>query len=166
MAHTSGFSGATHAILRVGAGLLFMMHGAQKLLGWFGGVGGDGGTVPLATQIGLAGILELGGGALIVLGLLTRPVALLLAIEMLVAYFQVHLPKSIWPIENQGELALLYFLVFVFLVGNRAGPMSVDAALRRGKRGAAGEIKLTREYRVPEERPALRPRPREREAGD
>jgi putative oxidoreductase len=155
--------GTTHALLRAGAGLLFMMHGAQKLLGWFGGVGGEGGTAQIMSQMGLAGILELGGGALIVLGMLTRPIALLLAVEMLVAYFQVHLPRGIWPIQNQGELALLYFLIFVFFLGNGAGRFSVDSAVGRGRRGAAGEIKVTREYRPASTERDLRPRERERE---
>ena len=67
----------THAILRIGVGLLFMGHGAQKLFGWFGGFGGrPGATAELMTQMGLAGVLEFFGGLLIVLGLLTRPVAL------------------------------------------------------------------------------------------
>ena len=84
----------THAALRIGAGLLFMQHGVQKLFGFFGGVGPHGETVQLMSQLGLAGVLETFGGLLIVLGLLTRPVAMLLAIEMLVAYFQVHAPQG------------------------------------------------------------------------
>ncbi len=121
---------ATHAILRIGAGLLFMEHGFQKLFGLFGGIGGA--PVPLVSQLGLAGVLETFGGLLLVLGLVTRPVALVLAVEMLVAYFQVHFPKAAWPIENQGELPLLNLLVFLFLAGNGAGPASLDARRRRG----------------------------------
>jgi putative oxidoreductase len=106
-----------------------MQHGAQKLFGLFGGVDGAGATVPLLSQFGLAGVLEFFGGALIVLGLLTRPVALLLLLEMIVAYVQVHVPQGGLPIENGGELALLYALGFAFLAGNGPGPWSFDRRL-------------------------------------
>jgi putative oxidoreductase len=121
--------GATHAILRIGAGLLFFLHGAPKLFGWFGGVGPDGGTAELFSLFGLAGVLEVFGGLLIVAGLLTRPVAILLAIEMLIAYFYAHAPQGPIPYSNGGELALLYMFVWIFLAGNGAGPASVDARL-------------------------------------
>jgi putative oxidoreductase len=85
------------------------------------------------TKMGLAGVLEFGGGLLIVLGLFTRPVAFLLAGEMLVAYVQAHIPQGPWPIMNGGELALLFMLVFAFLFGSGAGPLSVDSAI--GRRG-------------------------------
>ena len=83
--------------------------------------------MPLISQMGLAGVLETFGGLLLVLGLLTRPVALLLAVEMLVAFFQVHLPQGGAPIQNHGELPLLYMLIFLFFVGHGAGPASLDA---------------------------------------
>jgi putative oxidoreductase len=121
----------THAALRIGAGLLFMQHGLQKLFGMFGGVGPNGASVPLVSQFGLAGILETFGGLLIVLGLLTRPVALLVALEMLVAYFQFHFPQGGMPIENRGELPLLFMLVWLFFAGNGAGPFSLDARRSR-----------------------------------
>lgn len=116
----------THTLLRVGAGLLFMQHGLQKLLGWFGGIGGSGGTVTLMSQMGLAGVLETFGGLLLVLGLFTRPVALLLAGEMLVAFLQAHLPRGGVPLQNGGELPLLFMLVFLFLLGHGAGRASLD----------------------------------------
>ena len=122
----------THVLLRIGAGLLYMEHGLQKLFGWFGGMGGTpGATVPLISQMGLAGVLETFGGLLLVLGLLTRPVAFVLAGEMLVAFFQVHLPQGGAPIQNHGELPLLYMLVFLFFVGHGAGPASLDARSQR-----------------------------------
>jgi putative oxidoreductase len=127
---------ATHALLRIGAGLLFMQHGAQKLFGLLGGfMGTPGATAPLMSQMGLAGVLEFFGGLLIVLGLFTRPVAFLLAGEMLVAFLQAHLPQGGFPIQNGGEVPLLYALVWAFLMGNGAGPWSVDARLNRGGRG-------------------------------
>jgi putative oxidoreductase len=123
----------THAFLRIGAALLYMEHGLQKLFGMFGGVGpAPGGTVTLWSQMGLAGVLETFGGLLLLLGLFTRPVAFLLAVEMLVAFFQVHLPKGGVPLENGGEVPLLYMLVFLFLLGNGAGPASVDDRRRAG----------------------------------
>jgi len=121
----------THATLRIGAGLLYLEHGLQKLFGLFGGVGPNGETVQLMSQMGLVGVLETFGALLIVLGLLTRPVAALLALEMLVAFFQAHFPRGGFPIENGGELALLYMLVWLFLAGNGAGMFSLDA--RRGR---------------------------------
>jgi putative oxidoreductase len=122
----------THALLRIGAALLYMEHGVQKLFGMFGGVGPTpGATVTLWSQMGLAGVLETFGGLLLLLGLFTRPVAFLLAVEMLVAFFQVHLPKGGVPLENGGEVPLLYMLAFLFLLGNGAGPASLDQR-RRG----------------------------------
>jgi putative oxidoreductase len=123
-------AGATHAILRIGAGLLFFLHGAPKLFGWFGGVGPGGGTAELFSLFGLAGVLEVFGGLLIVAGLLTRPVAILLAIEMIVAYFMAHAPQGMVPYSNGGELALLYMFAWIFLAGNGAGPASVDARIK------------------------------------
>jgi putative oxidoreductase len=132
-AETGRLAPAAHALLRIGAGILYMEHGLQKLFGMFGGVGGSpGATAPLFSQMGLAGVLELGGGLLIVLGLFTRPVALVLMLEMLGAYFIAHLPRGGWPIENGGELALLYALVWAYLATHGAGPYSVDE--RRARR--------------------------------
>jgi putative oxidoreductase len=117
------------SIMRIGVGLLFMQHGAQKLFGWLGGVDGQGGTVELMTQFGLAGVLEFFGGALIVVGLLTRLTAFLLSGQMLVAYLQAHMPQGGLPIQNGGELALLYSAVYLYLVAAGPGKWSVDAAL-------------------------------------
>jgi putative oxidoreductase len=123
----SRWAPALHALLRIGAGLLFMEHGLQKLFGLFGGMGPTGGTAPLFSLMGLAGVLESGGGLLLVLGLLTRPVAVVLLLEMLYALATVHLPKGGAPMQNGGELALLYGLIFAFLAGNGAGPASLDS---------------------------------------
>jgi putative oxidoreductase len=111
-----------HALLRIGTGLLFMAHGLQKLFGWFG----DQPPVGLLSLLGVASVLETFGGLLIVLGFATQPVALLLAGEMVVAYAIGHLPRGFWPIRNQGELALLYALIFAFLATHGAGPLSLD----------------------------------------
>ena len=122
----TSFAEAAHAILRIGAGLLFMQHGAQKLFGWFGGMGGSGASADLISLMGLAGILEFFGGLLVVLGIFTVPVAGILVLQMLAAYFMGHVSQGLIPIQNNGELALLYALVFLFLVGNGAGPWSFD----------------------------------------
>jgi putative oxidoreductase len=122
---------AGHALLRIGSGVLFMEHGLQKLFGMFGGMGAPGASVPIASQMGLAGIIECFGGLLLALGLFTRPVALVMALEMLVAYFQAHFPKGGWPLENGGELPLLYMLVFLFFAANGAGPASLDSRRTR-----------------------------------
>ena len=114
-----------HALLRIGAGLLFLLHGLQK----FGVLAGSG--VPLGSRLGLAGVLELLGGTLLVLGLWTRPVAFVLVGEMLAAFLMVHFPRGGWPLQNGGELPLLYALVFAFLAAAGAGPASVDALMRR-----------------------------------
>ncbi|MCI0356359.1 MAG: DoxX family protein [Acidobacteria bacterium] len=124
---SSGLAPAAHAILRIGAGLLFWQHGLQKLFGLFGGFGGTpGATAPLVSQFGLAGVLETFGGLLLILGLFTRPVAAVLVLEMLAAFFIAHLPRGGWPIQNGGEVPLLYALVFAFLATNGAGIWSVD----------------------------------------
>lgn len=128
------FENATLALLRVMAGLMFMQHGAQKMFGLLGGWRGEpGATAPLLSQAGLAGVLEVFVGALIVLGLFTRPVAFILSGMMAVAYFQSHAPDAFWPIVNRGELAALYCFVFFYFSARGAGPYSVDAILARRK---------------------------------
>src|SRR5262245_50552244 len=114
---------------RIGAGLLFFEHGAQKLLGWMGGFGQPGGTAPLMSQMGLAGVLEFFGGPLIAAGLFTRPVAAVLVLEMIAAFFIGHWPRGGWQVQNQGELALLYALIFSYFVTHGPGPYSLDARI-------------------------------------
>jgi putative oxidoreductase len=125
--HYFGAGGVTHALLRMVAGFMFMLHGGQKLFGWFGGMGGQGGTAELASLMGIGGIIELVGGALVIIGLFTRPVAFVMSGEMAVAYFMIHFPQGFWPIQNQGELAALYSFAFLFFAFNGAGPLSIDA---------------------------------------
>jgi putative oxidoreductase len=102
-------------------------------MGGFGGT--PGATAPLASLMGVAGVLELFGGLLIVLGLFTRPVAFLLAGEMLVVFFKAHVPRGGFPLENGGELPLLYLLIFLTLLVFGSGPASIDARLRATSRG-------------------------------
>lgn len=124
----SRYSDEARGVLRIVTGLLFMQHGVQKLFGWLGGRQID----SLFSQMGLAGILEVFGGLLIVLGLFTVPVALVLMVEMFWAYVQAHLPQGPWPIQNGGELALLYAFVFLYFAAAGAGPFSLDRVMRRG----------------------------------
>lgn len=114
-------------LLRVVAGLLFLQHGGMKLLGWFGGM--PGGEIP--TLMFVAGILELVGGALIILGLFIRPVAFILAGEMAVAYFKAHFSmEAIFPIQNGGEPAALFAFIFLFFAAYGAGRWSLDEWIR------------------------------------
>ena len=125
----------TWAILRIVTGLAFMTHGLPKLFGWLGGFGGPGEAAELMSRFGVAGVLETFGGLLIVLGLLTRPVAFLLAGQMAVAYFWIHSGFSDpWWWVNGGELAMLFSFIFLFFSAWGAGPFSVDARLA-AKRG-------------------------------
>lgn len=117
------------SILRIVTALLYMEHGAQKLLGY--PPSQQGGTVPLLSLFGISGILELVGGLFILLGLFTRPVAFILAGEMAVAYFMAHAPQGFWPVLNRGELAVLYCFVFLFLAVAGGGEWSLDRMLRR-----------------------------------
>jgi putative oxidoreductase len=107
-----------------------MQHGVQKLFGLL--LSSDrpwSGPPPAFSQFWFAGVLEVFGGALIVLGLFTRPVAFLLSGEMAVAYFQAHLPRSFWPILNGGEPVVLFCFIYLYLFAVGGGPYSLDAAL-------------------------------------
>lgn len=114
------------AVLRIVTGLLFLQHGTAKLLGLPHVAMFDG--LQLFSLIGLAGVLELGGGLLIVLGLFTRPVAFILSGMMAVAYFMAHAPQAFLPLVNQGELAVLYCFIFLYLYIAGPGAFSIDSA--------------------------------------
>jgi len=116
--------------MRIVFGLMFMQHGAQKLFAMFGREE----AVDLLSQMGLAGVLEFFGGALIVLGLLTRPVAFVLAGEMAWAYFQAHFPRGWVPVMNRGETVVLFCWAFLFLAANGGGVFSLDGLIASRKR--------------------------------
>jgi putative oxidoreductase len=116
----TNLEGYAYAAMRIVTGLLFLFHGLQKL---FGLVGGQ--TVELMSLRGAAGIIELVGGAMVMAGLFTSPVAFICSGEMAVAYFMVHLPRGMWPIQNGGELAALYCFVFLYIAARGSGPLSV-----------------------------------------
>jgi putative oxidoreductase len=113
------------SVFRIVTGLLFLAHGLVKLFGF--PAGAQPGQVPLMSLFGLAAILELVGGAAVVLGLFTRPVAFVLSGQMAVAYFMAHAPQGFYPVLNGGELAILYSFSFLYLAAAGAGPWSLDA---------------------------------------
>jgi putative oxidoreductase len=114
------------AVLRIVTALLFIEHGTQKLLNFppF-----PGGTLPPAfSLLWIGAILELVGGLLLLVGLLSRPVSFVLAGEMAVAYWMVHAPKSFFPAVNNGEAAILFCFIFLLFVFTGAGAWSIDGA--------------------------------------
>jgi putative oxidoreductase len=115
------------SVLRIAAAFFFLQSGTMKLFAVPVGVPPDGGTVPLLSQVGVGGVLEVVGGALLLIGLFTRPVAFVLAGEMAVAYFQFHFPQGFWPVENNGFAAALYCFVWLYFSAAGAGPWSLDA---------------------------------------
>jgi putative oxidoreductase len=127
----SAWAPRLQSMLRIVAAFMFMLAGTMKLFAFPAGMPPKGGTVELMSQIGIGGILEVFGGALLLLGLFTRPVAFILAGEMAVAYFQYHFPQSFWPIMNGGVAAVLYCFVWLYFSAAGAGPWSLDA--KRGK---------------------------------
>ncbi|HEX2716683.1 MAG TPA: DoxX family protein [Gemmatimonadaceae bacterium] len=128
--HNPSLARFTWALLRITAGLAFTVHGAQKVFGMFGGVDGKGMTPPLMSLFGFAGVLELAGGLLMVIGLFSRPVAFILAGEMAAAFFMGHVTAqggfNINPVLNRGEPAYLYCFIWLFFAFNGAGPFSID----------------------------------------
>jgi len=119
------------SVLRIVAAFMFILAGSTKLFAFPAGIPPNGGTVNLMSQLGLGAVLEVFGGALLLLGLFTRPVAFVLAGEMAVAYFQFHSPSSIWPVMNGGVPAVLYCFLWLYFSAAGAGPWSLDARRRK-----------------------------------
>ncbi len=117
------------SLLRIVAASMFMLAGTPKLFGF--PVHMPGGTAKVFSQLWIGGVLEVFGGALLLLGLFTRPVAFLLAGEMAVAFFQFHFPKSPWPTVNGGVAAVLYCFIWLYFSAAGPGPWSLDARRRR-----------------------------------
>jgi putative oxidoreductase len=115
------------SVLRIVAGFLFIAHGTQK---WLDFPVPRGSPITLLSLSGAAGVLELVGGALLLVGLYTRPVAFVLSGLMAFAYFIAHAPAGFWPIVNRGELAALYSFLFLYLAAAGGGPWSLDRWLR------------------------------------
>ena len=130
------FSGIIYTALRIVTGLMFAQHGAQKILGMFGGMGQDGGTAPLFGLMFFVGLIELVGGLLIAVGFKTSWVAFLASGEMAVVYFMAHASRGLFPIQNRGESAVIYAFLFLYIAANGAGLFSVDAAFGTSKKPA------------------------------
>lgn len=110
------------ALLRIVAALLFIAHGTSKLFGWPSAAM----QPPLMSIFGLAAILEVAGGLLLLVGLFTRPVAFVLAGEMAAAYFIAHAPNDFFPVNNGGDGAVLFCFIFLYLVFSGPGAWSLD----------------------------------------
>jgi putative oxidoreductase len=122
------------ALFRIVAGLLFVIAGTTKLFGWPPSPQPMP-PIPLLSQIWIGAVLELVLGALIAVGLFTRPAAFIASGEMAVAYWQFHAPASIWPTVNMGLPAILYCFFFFYLAFSGAGAWSVDGAIANARRG-------------------------------
>jgi putative oxidoreductase len=125
------WSSRLQSVLRMVAAFMFILAGTVKLFAFPVGMPPHGDTVKLLSQLGVGAILETFGGALLFLGLFTRPVAFILAGEMAVAYFQFHFPGGIWPVLNGGVPAVLYCFVWFYFSAAGAGPWSLDALRKK-----------------------------------
>ena len=120
------FAPHIYALLRIVAGVLFAQHGAQKLFGVLGGQ-----QASITSQFGLAGAIELVGGLMIAAGVLTSLVAFIASGEMAFAYFQAHAPRGLFPVQNGGELAVLYCFIFLYIAARGNGTWSLQGGKRR-----------------------------------
>ena len=121
MSWLTRYESCLRSVARVMIGFTFSLHGWQKLFGFLAGS-----SMPLDSMLGVAGAIETFGGALIILGLFTRPVAFLLSGEMAVGYFRAHAPRGFWPISNGGELAVFYCFFFLWMSAAGPGRWSLD----------------------------------------
>ncbi|ANP45171.1 DoxX family protein [Candidatus Viadribacter manganicus] len=126
------FSPQLLSALRIVSALLFIAHGTTKLLGFPATEMFAVAPEPM-TLMWFGGILEAGGGALLLLGLFTRPVAFVLSGMMAVAYWMFHAPASFYPVQNGGDAAILYCFVFLYIAAAGGGPLSVDAMIGKKK---------------------------------
>lgn len=117
------YSDLLYGVMRIVVGVLFACHGAQKLFGMLGGE-----QQALASLMGLAGVIEFFGGLLIALGIFTSWAAFIASGQMAVAYFMAHAPGGFWPIQNQGETAVLYCFVFLFIASRGGGKLALGKA--------------------------------------
>jgi putative oxidoreductase len=129
MSALTKYESQLRSLARIMAAFTFSLHGWQKFFGMFGGIGGS--RPELTSALGIAGVLETFGGAMMMLGLYTRPVAFLLSGEMCVGYFRTHAPRGFWPLVNGGELAVFYSFFFLWLSAAGAGVWSIDRLLGR-----------------------------------
>jgi putative oxidoreductase len=118
------------SILRITAAFVFMQYGTAKLFAFPAPIMPGGGTATLGSLAGIASILETFGGFFLLIGLFTRPIAFVLSGEMAVAYFYGHAPHGFWPILNQGQPAILFCFLWLFVSAAGPGPWSLDARRR------------------------------------
>ncbi|MEO8176780.1 MAG: DoxX family protein [Sphingomicrobium sp.] len=130
MERLSRYAPVMLSVLRIVTGLLFLEHGTQKFLSFPAGAMAGAGWA-FAQPAHYAGLVELVAGALITLGLLTRPAAFLASGTMAVAYWSAHAPNGAFPLNNGGDAAILYCFVFLYLLFAGPGPWSIDAQMRR-----------------------------------
>ena len=128
------YAPTTYALFRIVFGFLFLCQGTQKLFGWFGGFGGSGQPAQLASIFGMAGVIETICGLVIVLGLVTKLAAFIGSGEMAAAYFYAHQSQALWPIQNNGERAVLLCFAFLYIASRGPGIWSIDSFRR--KKGA------------------------------
>ena len=126
------YSNYVHAVTRIVVGFLFWQHGAQKLFAAFG----QEQSVVLFSRIGVAGVIEFVGGALIALGLFTPWVAFIASGEMAAAFFLAHFPRAFWPIQNAGEPAVLYCFVLLYFATRDSGIWSLDRVIWSSRDGS------------------------------
>jgi putative oxidoreductase len=127
-------SGLFYALFRIVSGLLFAQHGAQKLFGWLGGMGEAGGSAPFLSLMFFAGLIEFFGGLLIAVGFQASWAAFIASGQMAVAYFMVHAPNALFPIQNRGELAVLYCFAFLYIASRGSGTLGIDSLLGKPKK--------------------------------
>ena len=116
------------SVLRIVVGFMYFWHGSAKLLHYPAGMFD---SIPMFSLLWFAGVLELVGGALVCVGLFTRPAAFLLSGEMAIAYFMFHAPGGFLPIVNHGEAAVFYCFAFLYLAAAGGGPWSLDKMARK-----------------------------------
>ncbi len=131
VARWSTWAPELRSVLRIVAAFLFMQFGTAKVIAFPAAIMPGGGTAPIGSLAGIAGLLESVGGLLLLVGLFTRPVAFILAGEMAFAYFMGHAPQGFWPVLNQGHPAILFCFIWLYLSAAGPGPWSLDA--RRGR---------------------------------
>lgn len=127
---TTRYGSIAHGLLRIVAGLLFLFHGLVKIFGF--PPGAQPGQVPPLSLMGVGGAIELACGTLIMIGLFSRTAAFIASGEMAVAYWMFHAPQGLYPVANNGDAAILYCFIFLFIAAAGPGAWSVDG-LRRGR---------------------------------